>query len=237
MTQITAEYIDHMGDDLSVVRAARVSFSADTSLGGYRRSAQFDYVDGTRVPRLECGGLDAKDKKLITYLAKHHHWTPFAHTVITLRVSAPVPIRTQCFKHKQGFVENEESRRYIKSTPVLYVPESFRKAPEEGKQKQGSDGVHPRSDEWLDVYKLTCQASISLYEQMVAKGVCPEQARLVLPQGCIVNWYWTGSLAAFARFYEQRTDPHAQQEIQGLAKIIGGLIEPLFPISWKELTK
>lgn len=163
------------------------------------------------------------------------HWTPFTHTAITLRMQAPVPIRTQCFKHKQGFTENEESRRYIKSTPELFVPDHFRAAADN--VKQGSGGTHPVSDNWQRIYELRCNSAISTYMDMLAAGVCPEQARFVLPQGVEVNWIWTGNLASYARFYNQRTDSHAQKEVQDLAKSVGEIIEPLFPVSWKALTQ
>ena len=221
-----AEYIDHMGDDLSVVRAARVSFAKDEK---WNKTCTV-YMDGSS-PQV----LKPEDHKLISYLARHSHWTPFAHTSITFRVSAPIPIRTQCFKHKQGFVENEESRRYISSKPELYVPDEFRKAPE-GSIKQGSGGIHLSSERWRQYYIDRGNLMIEMYEAMIADGVCPEQARLILPQGCIVNWYWTGSLAAYSRFYKQRTDPHAQKEIQQLAEMIGEKLAELYPVSWKALT-
>ena len=106
----------------------------------------------------------------------------------------------------------------------------------EGSIKQGSAGVHPQSDQWLRLYRAQCEDAIQTYLAMIDDNVCPEQARLVLPQGVEVNWMWTGNLEAFARFYRQRTDPHAQVEIQDLAKTIGAIIEPLFPVSWKALT-
>lgn len=214
-----AEYISHMGNDLMVANIARVSFNKESQEFTYRK----DKPKGS-------------DEGLIEYLAKHSHWTPFAHPQITLRMKAPVPIRTQAFKHKQGFVENEESRRYISCDPELFVPEYFRKAPEENK-KQGSEGVHPFSDYWKGHYTRACGEAIAIYSGMIAEGVAPEQARLILPQGVYVNWIWTGSLAAFARFYNQRTDTHAQKEIQDLAKEVGEIIEGLFPVSWKALTK
>jgi thymidylate synthase (FAD) len=164
------------------------------------------------------------------------HWTPFAHTSISLRMQAPVPIRTQCFKHKQGLVENEESRRYISSTPKLFVPDEFRMAPTNG-AKQGSSGTHAASNEWLGVYTVHAMRMIDLYNEMIEDGVCPEQARFVLPQGCEVQWIWTGNLYAFANFYNKRTDAHAQKEIQDLARMVGDIIEPLFPVSWKALTE
>lgn len=204
--------IDVMGNDLSVDRAARVSFASENE---------------ARPPE--------KTERLIKYLAKHNHWTPFAHTAITLRMTAPIPIRTQCFKHKQGFVENEESRRYVCYVPDVFLPEWREKA---DNKKQGSGGViSPEKSEVITrLYKNQVYTAILTYEELINRGVCEEQARFVLPQGCFVNWYWTGSLSAYARFYKQRTDPHAQKEIQDLAKQVGEVIEPLFPLSWKALT-
>lgn len=207
-----AQYVDHMGTDLSVVNAARVSFD--------KVSEEFT----------------ESDEKLIRYLAQHNHWTPFSHTAITLRMAAPVPIRTQCFKHKAGLTENEESRRYISSRPVLFIPDEFRKAPE-GSIKQGSGEVHPNSDEFRELYMDMGNLLIAFYQNLIWQGVCPEQARFILPQGVYVNWIWTGNLMAFARFFNQRTDSHAQVEIQQLAKQVGTIIEPLFPVSWAALTR
>jgi len=176
-------------------------------------------------------------KELATYLRKiPEHWVPFAHPHITLRMHAPVPIRTQCFKHKQGLVESEVSRRYISSRPVLYVPEYFRAKPE-GSVKQGSAGKHIRSDYWRNRYIHECEKAILTYEEMVADGICPEQSRFHLPQGVEVHWVWTGSLYAFVNFYNQRADSHAQKEIQELAEQVSNIIEPLFPVSWNALTK
>ena len=213
-----AELISVMGDDLMVANVARVSFNKESLEFTYRK----DKPKGS-------------DEGIIEYLAKYNHWSPFAHPQITLRMKAPVPIRTQCFKHKQGFVENEESRRYIESEPELFIPESFRLAPS-GNKKQGSDGEHPDNHVWQTMYKVTCNQAISVYKDMIKSKVAPEQARLILPQGVYVNWIWTGSLAAFARFYTQRVDNHAQKEVQDLAKQVGDIISPLFPVSWKALT-
>lgn len=222
-----AEYIDHCGTDLSIVNAARVSFAKESEwelkeIGGLKNHP-------------DVYGLYEKDDRLISYLARHNHWSPFAHTAITLRMSAPVPIRTQCFKHKAGFVENEESRRYISYEPELFVPEVFRSAPD-GNVKQGSGEVHPENERWLSHYERMCRNSIRFYTLMIEDGICPEQARLILPQGVMVNWIWTGNLASYARFYNQRTDPHAQKEVQDLARMVGEIISPLFPVSWKALT-
>lgn len=207
------EYIDHMGSDASVVRAARVSFAADST------------------------GFDAgRDVGLINYLANHNHWTPFSHTSVTLRMTAPIPIRTQCFKHKVGFSENEESRRYISNEPRFFTPTQFRKSPE-GSIKQGSGGdMSPQGDRyWRRHYESIYTMCLESYNAAIEGGMSPEQARLLLPQGALVNWYWTGSIAAFARFCKQRMDPHAQKEIQELATMVYEIIEPLYPMSWEAL--
>ena len=208
------EYIDHMGSDASVVKAARVSFAGDNE---------------------EARGED-KDAKLIKYLAKHNHWSPFAHTSITLRVKAPIPIRTQCMKHAVGFNINEESRRYISGTPELFTP-SFRTQVKNKKQGSGDTLIGKAQDRAEEIYKYSTLRAISSYEVLLDMGVCEEQARFVLPQGCLVNWYWTGSLSAFARFVKQRSDTHAQLEIQELAAMVSDIIQPLYPVSWKALTK
>ena len=150
-------------------------------------------------------------------------------------MKAPIPIARQAFKHKIGFVESEESRRYISSFPEIYIPDYFRQAAES--VKQGSAGKHGDNHYWLLEYKVHCQKGLSLYNQMIKDGICPEQARLILPQGTEVNWLWTGSLYAFANFFNQRTDSHAQKEIQDLAHEIGQIIAPLFPVSWPALTQ
>jgi thymidylate synthase (FAD) len=163
------------------------------------------------------------------------HWVPFGHPQITLRMQAPIPIRVQCFKHKIGFVESEESRRYISSKPEYFIPEYFRA--KAANVKQGSAGEHPDNKYWLDMYKRQCEVAIQYYEDMITAGICPEQARFILPQGCEVNWVWTGSLYAFANFYNQRSDSHAQQEIQDLAAQVNQIITPLYPVSWSALTQ
>tara|TARA_E500000305_G_C4007647_1_gene230865 strand:- start:157 stop:864 length:708 start_codon:yes stop_codon:yes gene_type:complete len=227
------EYVDHMGTDLSVVNAARVSHDKESEWE-IDREAMSRFV-GHVPPESEFHKLSDKDVKLIKYLAKHSHWTPFAHTSITLRITAPVPIRTQFFKHKQGFVENEISRRYVKNTPTFFMP-SWKKKPE-GNIKQGSGDDFDLDDSIIlnKEYKEACQLGLAAYNTMIIKGVCPEQARFVLPQGMMTTWYWTGSLAAYARFYKLRTDSHAQSEIQTYAKSIGEIIRPLFPTSWQAI--
>lgn len=225
MADIAVEYIDHMGSDLSVVDAARVSFS---------NSSEWEWFYDTQQQE-QFKRLSERDRKLIIYLAKHSHEMPFAHPHITVRVKAPVPIARQAFKSKIGFVESEESRRYIKTTPEVYVPDVFRSAPE-GSIKQGSGETHKLSDAWRQQYISMTSRAVEMYETMIVSGVCPEQARFVLPQGAMVNWVWTGSLLAFARFYKLRIDSHAQQEVQILARKVGFVVGPLFPVSWEALT-
>jgi len=208
--------IDYMGSDLTVVNSARVSFS---------KVSNFQ----------ENGLLSSTDSKLINYLAKHKHFTPFTHPQITLRETVPIFVARQRFKHVVGFTYNEISRRYVSDTPSLYIPEHFRSAA--ANVKQGSAGMHPNSDHWLEHYKDVVNLCVARYEHMIADGVCPEQARMVLPQSMMTSYYVTGSLAAFARLYNQRSDSHAQQEIQDLAQQIAEIIAPLYPISWAALTQ
>lgn len=240
-----AQYENHYLTDTDVANFARQSFG--------KLATNFSEEQNANLVRFLARGMATKDweglitdmlairerheaKELAAYLRKiPEHWIPFGHPHITLRMEAPVPIRTQCFKHKIGFVESEESRRYIKSTPVLYVPDHFRAAAEN--VKQGSAGIHPQSSYWLDQYQQKAEESIELYEAMLAAGVCPEQARFILPQGCEVHWVWTGSLYAYANFYNQRSDSHAQKEIQDLAAQVDSIISPLYPVSWSALTR
>lgn len=218
------QYVEHMGSDLTVVNAARVSFNKESS---------WDYAD-SHVPS---PSLPEKDGKLIAYLAKHQHWTPFAHPQITLRIKAPISIRTQLFKHKVGFVENEISRRYVSETPDIYQP-TWRSKPTGG-AKQGSEDFMPHDSVHEDLcyrYHLCISDALNLYEKLIKEGVAPEQARFVLPQGTYTEWWWTGSLAAYARVYKQRSDPHAQWEVRQYADAIGKIVQPLFPHSWAALT-
>jgi thymidylate synthase (FAD) len=220
------QYVDHMGDDLTVVNAARVSF---------HKESDWDSDHNWKGMRLKV--LSEKDKKLIGYLAKHKHWTPFAHPQITLRIKAPIFVRTQLFKHKVGMTENEVSRRYVSDPPSVYFPR-WRGKPTNG-AKQGSEDFMPIDDDYNTVnrhYELTVREALLTYDELLKRGVAPEQARSVLPQGTYTEWWWTGSLSAFARVYTQRSDPHAQWECQEYAKAISTIIQPLFPQSWNALT-
>lgn len=195
---------------------------------------KIDYAAPVNSPMETENRLNAKE--LATYLRSiPEHWVPFSHPQISIRMRAPVPIARQCFKHKIGFVESEESRRYISSTPTLFVPSAFRASAEN--VKQGSGTTHPESAMFVSIYLEVTRNAIAAYENMIACGVCPEQARFVLPQGCEVNWVWTGSLYAYANFYNQRSDSHAQKEVQDLAEEVNKIIAPLYPVSWAALTQ
>jgi thymidylate synthase (FAD) len=220
--------IEVMGSDLTVVNAARVSFHKESSWDGEQNWTE-SIIGKT---------LSNKDTKLISYLAKHKHWTPFAHPQIMLHTKAPISIRAQLFKHKVGFVENEISRRYVTEEPEIYIPK-WRSKPTNG-AKQGSEDF---LEEGLDCvlltkdYKESITLALNRYNGLLKAGIAPEQARFVLPQGTYTEWYWTGSLAAYARVFKQRIDPHAQWEVREYANAIGNLIQPYFPVSWAELTK
>jgi len=228
------EYVAHMGSDLMVCNAARVSFAKETDWEVDKAAADRLAASGSPVPVSELVMLSEKDQKLIRYLAKHNHWTPFAHPQITLRIKAPISVRTQFFKHKQGFVENEISRRYVSYTPEFYTPK-WRGKPTNG-AKQGSEDFIQLSIMDEKNFLDAVQHCINSYDRLLENGVAPEQARFVLPQGMYTEWYWTGSLAAYARFYKQRIDPHAQWEIRQYAEAVGNIIKPLFPYSWESLT-
>lgn len=228
----TVELIDHMGSDLRVVNAARVSFDKQSTYDiiGYIEDVDFTSRIVSETPIEE---LSAKDTKLIEYLAKHNHWSPFAHTSITLRVTAPVFVARQLVKHQVGGVWNEVSRRYVDDEPVFYFPDKWRKRAEN--KKQGSDDSavvqeHPEVKQFVE--HLVC-----IYNEMIANDVAPEQARMILPQNMMTSWYWTGSLMFFNRVFRQRTESGAQQETKEVALQIGEICSKLFPVSWEALNE
>lgn len=212
---ISVELVDHMGDDASVVNAARVSF---------------DSAKPSTVP------LTDRDARLIRYLAAHQHWTPFAHTCVSLRVTAPIVVRTQCFKHKVGLVENEVSRRYVSTMPDVFIPAVWRGRPDGG-IKQGSAGEIAAQQSAGSVYADAVDRAMDAYARLLELGVAPEQARLVLPQGVMTSWVWTGSLPAFARFCQQRLASDAQAETREVARRVHSICLGLFPYSWMALNK
>jgi thymidylate synthase (FAD) len=203
--------IDHMGSDMTVVNAARVSFAKEKAI------------------------LDRSDERLINYLAKHNHWTPFAHCTATFRIKAPIFVARQLFKHKVGLTENEVSRRYVDDEPEFWVPDYFRQKAED--KKQGSlDEPHPDSENWVEAVWWVYNKAEQTYKLMIRDGVAPEQARAVLPQSMMTEWYWTGSLSAFARVCKQRISKDAQAETGEIAKMIHEELRILYPFSWNALT-
>lgn len=204
--------LDRMGSDITVVNAARVSFAKQSM-----------YTDE--------GLLNDADAKLIKYLAAHKHWTPFSQPQIQLRVKMPIFVARQWYKHQVGFTRNEESRRYISAEPECYVPTKWRKAAENVKQGSSEEVV----ENLPDIYGYTAMLS-ELYGELLTRGVCPEQARMVLPQSMYTEFVETGSLAAYARLYSLRSSKEAQKEVRLYAEAIGKIISPLFPVSWEALT-
>jgi|TARA_R110000824_G_scaffold94543_5_gene228024 thymidylate synthase (FAD) len=213
------EYIDHMGTDLTVVNAARVSFDKTSDWNHWR-----DTEDDGIVKKY----LKDKDTKLIKYLAKHNHWTPFGHCQATLRIKAPIFVARQLGKHQTGMVWNEVSRRYVDNPPEFYNPQYWRGKAENAKQGSSSEVIDY-------VIKPAYAYALECYTNMITSGVCPEQARMVLPQSMYTEWYWTGSLAAWARVCKLRLEPHTQKETGDIAELISNEIEKLYPISWVAL--
>ena len=211
---IEVTYIDHMGNDLSVVNAARVSFGKKSKL------ECIDMVKGKYV-------LNHKDAKLIKYLAKHNHKSPFNHTFVTFHVKAPIFVARQLVKHEY-MPWNEISRRYVDSEPEFYVPDEWRGRSED--KKQGSDGVVDVG-EWGD----TNWACLIAYNDLLKHGVAPEQARMVLPQSTMTEWYWSGTLYAFAKMCQLRCAKDTQQESREVAYQVSEYMEKLFPASWDAL--
>mgnify|MGYP003653072441 CR=1 FL=1 len=207
---IEVELIDSMGSDLSVVNAARVSF-------------------GKRKTEMSVG-----DEKLIKYLAKHNHWSPFAHAQIQFRIKAPIFVARQLVKHQVGLVWNEISRRYVDTEPEFYEVDKWRGKPIDKKQGSG-DTLEDKHGicQWSKT-KIE-NAALESYKGLLGQGVAPEQARMILPQSMMTEWYWSGTLYAFARVCNLRCASDAQYETRIVANLINKECGILFPISWTEL--
>jgi thymidylate synthase (FAD) len=204
--------IDHMGSDLSVVNAARVSF-------GKKKEA-----------------FEESDAKLMVYLAEHEHTSPFRHTALTLHVKAPIFVFRQWMKHRIGSEFNEISGRYVEfPEDEFFVPEVFRRQAKVN--KQGSEGAIDPANQAraLDSYLESCRGALAHYKELLGLGVCREQARCVLPLGLYSEVYWTVSLQAVAHFIRLRADSHAQWEIQQYAAAVRSVVEPIYPVGLKAL--
>ena len=227
--------IDHMGDDLSVVNAARVSFGKRVELD----LSQYDDVEYegclTQIPILQ-----DRDIKLIKYLAKHNHWSPFGHASMQFHIKAPVFVARQLIKHQVGLVWNEVSRRYVDDEPEFYTPEVWRASAENKKQGSSDEeiDINPaigNGPQMVDDYQQVLKNAKWTYEHLLELGVCPEQARMVLPQSMMTEWYWSGTLYAFASICNLRCKPEVQLETQMIAKEIDIQAGKLFPASWEAL--
>jgi len=242
MTMIKATLIDHMGSDLSTVNAARVSFGKASEAVEW---LEYDYENGNRCGDL-IAVLEERDKKLIRYLAKHKHLSPFGHAFASFHVKAPIFVARQLQKHK--FLRwNEISRRYVSDEPEFYVPEVWRG--KSADKKQGSDGVinmdiiTNTGEPYTDHYKETMAEYIFeenlvvgiFYKSLLKVGVAPEQARMVLPQSTMTEWYWSGSLDAFASMCRLRCASDTQYESRVVADQISKVMGDLFPVSWPAL--
>ena len=196
--------IDVMGTDLSVVNAARVSFAKVSN------------------------ELSDKDEKLINYLAKHNHWSPFGHASLQFRIKAPIFVARQLVKHQVGLVWNEVSRRYVDDEPEFFIPEQWRSRPENSKQGSGEEIIIYNIESTMQFVKQT-------YQNLLKANVAPEMARMVLPQNMYTEWYWSGSLMAFARVCNLRCKDDTQFETQHIADCIDWHLHQKFPVSWGAL--
>jgi thymidylate synthase (FAD) len=223
---IKATYIDHCGSDLTTVNAARVSF-------GKKSKGTLSWItDGDKWAKAVYVPNEA-DAKLIHYLAKHKHMSPFGHAFASFHVKAPIFVARQLVKHK--FLRwNEVSRRYVDDEPEFYVPEVWRGRSKD--KKQGSDGIVDIGD-LQEEYPIEVQAMIQFYDMLLETGVAPEQARMVLPQSTMTEWYWSGSLDAFADMCRLRCKDDTQYETRLVADQISEKMKDLFPVSWDALMK
>jgi len=204
--------INSMGNDKTVVDAARVSFAKTAD----------NYTE-------------AQNEKLIQYLARHNHWTPFGHAQATFHIEAPIFVARQLVKHQVGLVWNEVSRRYVDDKPRFFSPSSWR--PRSQDKKQGSDkhDIIPDMRQAWKVYESAIHNISKTYGILLEMGVAPEQARMVLPQSMMTEWYWTGSLAAWSRVCRLRVSDDAQAETERIALDISREMKQLFPVSWTAL--
>jgi thymidylate synthase (FAD) len=216
------ELIDSMGSDLSVVNAARVSFA---------KESDFEYEYG--MDGLKNLHLNDKDDKLIHYLAKHRHKSPFNHAFMSFRVKAPIFVARQLVKHEY-LPWNEVSRRYVTEEPEFYFPSYWRKKADNVKQGSSLEEALYNTDHMFAT-KDHVVSALYLYNSLLKGNVCAEQARMVLPQNVMTEWIWSGSLYAFAKMCKLRLDSHTQKETREVAQMISEEAEKLFPTSWPAL--
>ena len=207
------EVLEVFGSDLTVVKAARVSFAKTVDT------------------------MTERDGKLIDFLARHDHISPFFHPQVRLRIKMPIFVAREWFRHTIGLARNEVSRRYVDSRPEIWYPSVEGLRERDPKLKQGSKATPVGgAEELVAEIRAAGEGAVIFYESLLAQGVAPEIARSVLPQGMYTEFIETGSLAAYARIWKLRTDPGAQREIQQFAIALESLLMPYFPVSWKALT-
>ena len=228
MNRMEVTLIDHMGSDLTVVNVARVSFNKESDWESITPAGPVRAV------------LKESAEKLIAYLAKNNHWTPFAHTSLQFRIKAPVFVARQLGKHQVGLVWNEVSRRYVDSQPEFYYPEYWRGRPTDKKQGSSEEEININPSigtgpSLLSDYEQAIRRCLWTYDELLRKGVAPEMARMVLPQSMFTEWYWTGSLAAFARVCSLRVKLDVQEETRDVASLIDLECDKCFPVSWNAL--
>ena len=241
---MNVEYIQHMGNDMTVVNAARVSFanhsynstpsSADISLLKYLARGSSNDEWSALVNKLASTSDRTAIQKLLWAFKTHQtHFAPFTHPQLSVRITAPLAVARQLWKSHVGVAGgdagyaawSEESRRYIDATPNMHLPDVWRSRASNVKQGSG--------DEQVDVggvfeHYLSCA---TLYEKLLEDGVAPEHARFVLPAAAETSWIWTGSLMFFVRVCWLRLDTHAQAETTVIANGIFELLDELWPIS------
>ena len=234
LSQQEVTYCYHYGSDLEVVNAARVSFDkmSEWEISGWKEEVD---LDSRVIYDFPIHKLSDKDAKLIHYLAKHNHWSPFGHVGATVRVKAPIFVARQLAKSQVGLVWNEVSRRYVDNEPEFYFPDAWRGRAENAKQGSGEVIGVDQNDRADRNIQMVVALALGAYQNLLSLEVAPEQARMVLPQNTMTEWIWTGSLAAWARVYKLRSDPHAQLETQEIAHKLEEVLKPLFPESWEAL--
>lgn len=210
---MSVELVGVFGDDLMVVNSARVSFA--------KVSTTFTEQDG----------------KLIRYLAKHNHISPFFHPQVQFRIKMPIFVAREWYRHQIGFARNEVSRRYVDSEPECYIPDNQDLRERDKNKKQGSKDTPVSNAEYVhEILSDATHAAMDAYDTLLKNGVAPEVARMILPQSMYTEFIETGSLAAYARLYKLRTSSEAQKEIRDFAHKIGDFLSEKFPISWQALS-
>lgn len=208
----SVELLETFGSDLTVVNAARVSLGKEVT----------EFTE--------------KDARLLSYLAEHDHISPFFHPQARFRLKMPIWMAREWFRHTVGFSRNEVSRRYVDDLPEFFLPEALRTR--SATKKQGSnDDVHDQDELFRQFMVEECTGALTTYTLLIGQGVCPEQARMVLPQSMMTEFIETGSLAAYARLVKLRTSPDAQKEIRDVAEMVSKTMSEAFPVAWSVLMK